>query len=214
MKDVAGLLLAAGESTRMGEPKALLPWHGISLLEHQLSTIAAADVSPVVVVLGHQFERLGSLVRGRTGVECVHNPDFRQGKTTSIKAGLRALQSSLGGSTSPSSDVASVLILSVDQPRSTETIRRIIEEHDHRTEEGARDISHLITVPTYEGKGGHPVVLSMSLMGELLEISEETRGLKAVARRHLKETQRVEVDTPEILLDLNTPEDYRVALGM
>ena len=214
MEDVAGLLLAAGQSTRMGEPKALLPWHGIPLLEHQLSTLALADISPVMVVLGHQFERLESLVRGRAGVQCVHNPDFRHGKTTSIKAGLHALQGALDSSTPPSSDVASVLVLSVDQPRSTDTIRRIIEEHHRPPEAGPLDSSHRITVPTYDGKGGHPLVLSMSLMGELLEISEETQGLKAVVRRHLNETRRVGVDTPEILLDLNTPEDYRDAMEM
>ena len=74
--------------------------------------------------------------------------------------------------------------------------------------------SWLITIPTYRDKAGHPVILSTSLIDELMQISEDTLGLKAVVRRHEEETQRVPMDSPEVLIDLNTPEDYRSALKM
>lgn len=202
MPKVAGLLLAAGESTRMEAPKALLQWHGTTLLEHQVATLTSADISPIIVVLGHLSEKLEPLVKKHPGVTCVYNPDFAQGKTTSIKAGLRALQAA------PSPQPEWILLLNVDQPRSPDTIRQVIELHHGSPQE------HLITVPTHGGKGGHPVIFSASLIEELMEISEENAGLKAVVRCHASETVRVEMGNPEVLLDLNTPEDYRKALEL
>ena len=199
MPTTAALLLAAGESTRMGELKALLPWHAKPLLVHQVDSLLSAGVSRVIVVLGHQPEKMEPLIAAHPGVESVRNPDYLQGKTTSLKAGLRALVRCRADAAPRLEDA--VLILNVDQPRSSETVRCVLNHH--------RD---LITVPTYRGKGGHPVLVSTSLMPELLEISEEDMGLKAVIRRHEDRVQRVEIDSPEILLDLNTPEDYRDAL--
>ena len=105
----------------------------------------------------------------------------------------------------------SILILNVDQPRSDGIIRRVMELH-RRANSSERTC--LITIPTYGGKGGHPIILSTSLVDELMDISEDTLGVKDVVRRHGEETQRIEVDSPEILLDLNTPQDYRKALEM
>ncbi len=205
---IAALLLAAGESTRMGQLKALLPWQGTTLIEHQITALASAGVSRTIVVLGHQRERLESLLEGYNQVQCVYNPDYKQGKTTSIKAGVGAFHRSQD-SASPD---GAILILNVDQPRSADTIRRIMALHSQGGG-GPEGLPRLITIPTYGGKGGHPVVLSGILAPELMDISEETLGLKAVTVRHEKATRRVEIDAPEILLDLNTPEDYRKALG-
>ncbi len=213
MAPIVALLLAAGESTRMGELKALLPWQGATLIEHQVTALASASVSHTIVVLGHQSDRLALLLKGRAGVQYAYNPDYRQGKTTSIKAGIRALRSARN-SPLVSSGKGSILVLNVDQPRSAGIIRRVIELHTRPGESSPSDQASLITVPTHRGKGGHPVILSMSLADELMEISEDTLGLKAVMRRHEGETQRVELDSPEVLLDLNTPQDYREALGM
>ena len=208
---VAGLLLAAGESTRMGEPKALLPWQGTTLLEHQVSSFTTAGLSPTVVVLGHESDRLLSLVQGRLGITCVYNPNYQRGKTTSIKAGVRALQS-VRDNPSAGGDPEAILLLNVDQPRSADLIGRITELDFRglRHDQGGK--APLITVPTFHEKGGHPVVLSILLLTELMEIREETLGLKAVMRMHEAETQRIEMESPEILLDLNTPEDYDKAL--
>ena len=122
------------------------------------------------------------------------NPDYRQGKTTSIKAGLKAL----GPNTT-----ATLLVLNVDQPRSPETIRSVLQQH--------HSASCLITIPTHQGKGGHPVVLDPSLLDELQAIDEETQGIRAVVQQHKDLTQRVEMPSPEVLWDLNTPEEYQAA---
>ena len=216
MATVAALLLAAGESTRMGELKALLPWHGRPLIEHQVSALASAGVSRTIVVLGHRSERLKSLLKDRSGIQCVYNPDYRQGKTTSIKAGLHTLKAPpIPPATRGQGEAGcvlreeAILILNVDQPRSADTIHRVMELH---RQANSSERTCLITIPTYRGKGGHPVILSTSLMVELMDISEDTLGLKAVVGRHGEETQRVEIGSPEILLDLNTPQDYQKAL--
>lgn len=192
--DTVAVLLAAGESSRMGQLKALLAWQGTSLLAHQLNSLQEAGVQRIVVVLGHQAERLQPLLEGREWVTPVVNPDYRQGKTTSIKAGLEAL--------GPES-AAVLLILNVDQPRSAETLRFLLQEH--------RSASYLITIPTYRGKGGHPIILDASLLPELRSIDEETQGIRAVVQRHKDSTQRVEAPSPEVLWDLNTPEEYQAA---
>ena len=107
MPETAALLLAAGESRRMGQLKALLPWKGSTLLAHQISALSGAGIGRIVVVLGHRFEELKSELarlpevkdspepadpKGRVEVSWVVNPDYPQGKTTSIKAGLKALE--------------------------------------------------------------------------------------------------------------------------
>ena len=196
------ILLAAGESTRMGRLKALLPWRGQTLLEHQVSALRDGGADRVIVVLGHRADELRPLVERNEGVTWTLNPDYRQGKTTSIKAGLSALPSSLplkGGEI-----VQEIILLNVDQPRSAVDVARVLDVH--------RAHDYAITVPEYNGKGGHPIILSASLLPELGEIDEESQGIKAIVRRRPDSVQRFPVDNPEILLDLNTPEQYRAAV--
>ena len=195
MEPAAAILLAAGESRRMGSLKALLPWQGSTLLAHQISSLRQAGADPVVVVLGHQASQLMPLVEGKEGVIWQVNPDYWQGKTTSIKAGLNAL-----GPDQPSA----ILILNVDQPRSAETIGHLLQHH--------LDGGRSITIPRYRGKGGHPIVVDSALLEELKAIDEESLGVKDVVRRHQEATLLVEMDTPEVLWDLNTPDEYQAAL--
>ena len=190
-----GILLAAGESRRMGRLKALLPWQGTTLLGHQLASLLEAGVQQVIVVLGHRAKSLKPVVDGQQGAIWVVNPDYLEGKTTSLKAGLSRINPQ---------ETSNVLILNVDQPRSPGIIRRVLDSHPSG--------SSLISIPVYHRKGGHPVVISTALLGELLAITEDTQGLKAVMRRHEADTHRPDLDDPEILWDLNTPEDYQEAI--
>ena len=195
MSGTVALLLAAGESRRMGQLKALLPWRGAPLLSHQVSALRQAGADRVIVVVGHQADHLKPLLEGQEGVEWVVNPDYLQGKTTSIKAGLATIGE---GQTEV------LLILNVDQPRSVETIGHLLQQHSAS--------SSLITIPTFGGKGGHPIIVSSQLLGELMDINEETQGVRAVVDRHKERTRRLELDAPEVLWDLNTPEQYEQAL--
>ena len=197
MPETVAILLAAGESRRMGRPKALLDWEGTTLLDYQISALRVAGVGRVVVVLGHQPENLTPIISGRQGVDWTVNPNYAQGKTTSIKAGLNALCS--GGN-----DISVILILNVDQPRTSGTVREVLRRH--------RETGKLVTIPTFKGKGGHPIALDPILMPELLLIVEETFGVKAVVQAHADSTNRTEMPDSEILWDLNTPEEYQAAL--
>ena len=196
MSGAWAILLAAGESSRMGQPKALLPWRGRTLLEHQVSALREGGADRVVVVLGHRADDLRPLLEGKDGVSWTLNPDYLQGKTTSIKAGLSVLDC-------PTLDV--ILLLNVDQPRDAADVARVLEVH--------RAHGYAVTVPEYRGKGGHPIALSATLLPELLEIDEATQGIKAVVRRRPESVQRLPLDNPGILLDLNTPEQYQAAVA-
>ena len=213
MAQVAALLLAAGESSRMGDFKALLPWRDKTLIQDQVAALTGCGASPIVAVVGYQGEAIESLIRGARGVWCTRNPDYRQGKTTSIKAGLQVLRQLLE-SAKGNYVAKAILILNVDQPRSPETLSRIVDLHFHAGAGRQAGSPTLITIPTHQGKGGHPIVLSTSLLAELMDISEETLGLRAVVRRHQKDTQRVEIASREVLIDLNTPQDYQEALSV
>ena len=195
MPGVGAILLAAGESSRMGQLKALLPWRNTTLLEHQLRSLLDGGVQLVVVVVGHDADRLKPIIEAVEGASWTLNNDYLQGKTTSLKAGVAALAGQ------PISDV---LLLNVDQPRNADTVRRLLERHQAS--------SFRITIPTHGGKGGHPILIAAELFPELAEIKEESQGLKAVVRRHSEATERYELDDPSVLLDLNTPEQYQKAL--
>ena len=199
MGEAVAILLAAGESRRMGQLKALLPWQGDTLLGCQVSSLLQAGISQVVVVLGHKRDRLLPLLEGRDRVVSVFNPDYQAGKTTSIKTGIKAVLRS------PQAAAAQTLVLlNVDQPRTAETISTLLSRHESS--------DCLITIPVFQGKGGHPLILDCSLLPELLEIAEASQGIRAVVRKHEERLHRVEVDTPEVLWDLNTPEQYQAAL--
>ena len=195
MPAVWAILLAAGESSRMGRQKALLPWRNTTLLQYQLRSLLEAGVQRVVVVLGHEADRIKPIVDGVDGASWALNPDYLQGKTTSLKVGVAALVNQ---------QVSDVLLLNVDQPRGADTVRSLLERH--------LTSSYRITIPTHGGKGGHPILIAAELLPELAEIEEESQGLKAVVRRHAEATERFEVDDPTVLLDLNTPEQYQKAL--
>ena len=190
----------------MGTLKALLDWHGRSLIMHQIVSLREAGADEVVVVLGHRADELQARIGANRdvylagNVRCVINADYAQGKTTSIKTGLR-------GITAPAPDHPGViLMLNVDQPRSPGIIRDVLDAH--RANPDA-----LITVPTHNGKGGHPIAISRALYRELLDITEATLGIRAITQRHAAQIQRVELGAPELLWDVNTPEQYRAALA-
>lgn len=194
MPGAYAILLAAGESSRMGQLKALLPWRGRPLLQHQTAALLDGGADGVVAVLGHRADELRPLLEGQPGIFWTLNPDYRQGKTTSIKAGLSTLDGNA---------VDDILLLNVDQPRSAADVAQILESH--------RAANCAVTVPEYQGKGGHPIALSAALLPELRQISEETQGIKAIVRRRPEAVNRIALDNPEILLDLNTPKQYRAA---
>lgn len=179
-------------STRMGRPKPLLEWHGVPLVEYQVFSLTDAGVDDVLVVLGHNADEV-SLAVEITPARWVLNPDYEKGKTTSIKTGLMSIH--------PSADA--ILLLAVDQPRTSEIVSQVVNAH---VANGA-----LITSPRYQGHGGHPLIFDGSLKPELERICEGNQGLREVFAAHRGDVFELPIDDPMIRLDLNTPEAYEEA---
>jgi molybdenum cofactor cytidylyltransferase len=189
------LLLAAGESARMGRPKALLPWQGGTLVEFQVEQLLAGGIERVILVLGHEAEAVRRVASPLPRTAAVWNPDYATGKTSSVRAGMEATPA----------DADALLVLAVDQPRPAGLIRRLRQAHE------ASDA--LITVPAFGGRHGHPTIFSRELFPEIRGVREETQGLRAVRRRHRARTQAVETATRLLMIDINTPDEYQDALA-
>ncbi len=193
------ILLAAGESSRMGQPKQLLPWRGLPLLAYQMRQAQATTAGEIIVVLGSNAAALRSIANAHAGparTRIVVNRRWRQGKTASIKAGLRAL------SRKPSA----VMLLSVDQPRPRAILQRLLDAH-------AAAAAPRITVPAHRGAHGHPPVFTGSLLPDLLAVSEATLGLRAVLHRHRDALQAVPFRTALVVTNLNRAADYAAAFA-
>ena len=184
----AGILLAAGESTRMGQLKALLPWRGTTLLESQLREMRAAELAPLLVVLGHRRADLEPLL---AGASVVMNDRYREGKSTSIVAGVSALPT----------DVERAIVVAVDQPTEAAVLRQLA---------GAEG---LLVLPSVNMRRGHPTLFGRELFPELRAISEEREGLREVMTRHEAHIRYVPVETDIVRANLNAPEDYEAAFA-
>ena len=189
---ITAVLTAAGLGSRMGRSKPLLSWRGKTLIEYQISSLLTGGASDVVAVLGHKWEDVAPYVE-HSAARYVVNEHYSGGRTSSIRRGLESV----------AAETRDVLIVGVDQPRTPQIIARVIRSH---IASGA-----LLTSPRYQGRGGHPLMFSATLLPELELISEENQGLREVFERHRAEINEVQFDDPAVRLDLNTLEVYREA---
>ena len=194
---IAAILLAAGESTRMGRPKQLLDWHGRPLIVAQIEALLNAGCGPVVVVLGAHANSIRPILPSRSEVQVTTNRNWREGRASSIRTGARGVP--------PAAEA--VAVISVDQP----TEASVIERLQHGLE-AARDA--LIAVPRQGGRNGHPPMFHSELLPELRNVTEQQKGLRQLRRRHADRTIFVEMDNPIVTLNLNTPDEYRRALEL
>jgi len=182
----AAIITAAGASTRMGSPKALVPFGGVPLLLHQARVLEAAGVEPIVVVLGSDAAMIAAqIATWDTRGHVVMNDRWQQGRSTSLEAGAAAIGGGFDG----------LLVVAVDQPLDAEVVRALL----------AAGPAPEVLIPSFAGRRGHPVVLPGALLSELTRASDHPEGLRDIVRGAAART--VEVATPQIHLDLNTPED-------
>ena len=185
---VAGIVLAAGRSTRMGEANKLLQSvRGKPMLRHAVEAQLSSQARPVIVVTGHQPEQVAAVLAG-LDVTLVHNPDYADGLAGSVKAGLAALPESVAG----------VVVSLGDMPNVTAAVI------DRLAQVFAESGDALAVVPTLLGQRGNPVLLARALFAEVakLEGDQGARRLLDAAGEALVE---VPLDDPAIALDIDTP---------
>jgi len=181
---VTGLILAAGESTRMGSPKPLLILGGETFLDKLIGTLEAF-CRPVVVVLGHRAEEVRAGTR--RAAEFVVNEDYGLGQLSSLQCGLRAVREESEG----------VLFTLVDHPRvRAETLARLLEEKDAP-----------LAIPRFEGRRGHPVYVGRELIEEFLELPAESTA-RVVMSRYEERIRYVEVPDPGVVEDIDDRPGY------
>jgi len=188
---IPALILAAGESSRMGRDKALLEFRGKTFLEHIVATLSEAGLERAVVVLGHHADEIRRAVNLRS-VEIVVNQEYRLGQTSSLQAGLRAVDQD---------QTDAIVLCLVDHPAvSAEVVRKLVAAYQQS--------SALVVVPIYQGRRGHPVVISRALFKELLSLDPQ-QGANTVIHKYRDAMQSVEVQDPGILIDIDDPQSYR-----
>ena len=189
---ISSILLAAGMSTRMGEPKALLDWGGEPLIRYQIRQLQEAGVDEVVVVLGYRADEIHRKLHGLT-YRSVLNPVYQLGRAGSLRAGAKAIDR----------EASAVVLLNVDQPRPADLIGAVIDGHTPAA---------AATRPVHDGHHGHPVVLSGRLRGELIAATDDRQGLRGVLAAHAADIVDIPSDE-RCLLDLNTPDEYEAAVA-
>jgi molybdenum cofactor cytidylyltransferase len=184
------VILAAGKSTRMKENKLLLSLNGETLIEHVVKTATRSIVDDVIVVLGYEAQKVKERL-ARLGSRLVINKNYEKGQSESVKAGLKAV----------SPGTKAVMILPADVALiEAESINKVANEY--------RRSKSPIIIASHQQQSGHPILIDRALFPEVLAVNEETLGLKAVIDRHRPEITYVEVDTENVLIDIDTQEEF------
>lgn len=186
---VAAIVLAAGQSSRMGAFKPLLPFGNTTVIEHTIEYLRRGGIETIVVVVGHRAAEIKTHLQS-TGVFFAINPDADSAMAASILHGVRALPK----------NARAVVITPVDHPAvPPEVVTKLVNEW----RAGAR-----LVIPTNAARGGHPVLIDLSFRAELLKL-DPARGLKSFFDAHRNEVTRVPVNSNYIARDMDTWDDYR-----
>ncbi len=191
---LAAVILAAGESRRMGSPKALIPMRGITFVQHLVDATRLPRVGVTRIVLGAGAEE----IRAKLDVDpatIVVNKDWEKGQLSSIHAAIRSLPPGTEG----------LILAPVDHPLiSTNLVLRLIKHFDSSDKP--------IVLPTFHSRRGHPAIFRASLYDELLEASPEV-GARQVVWAHEQEIAEVATEEEGVVLNLNDPETLKKAMG-
>ncbi|MCE4564752.1 nucleotidyltransferase family protein [Maribellus sp. CM-23] len=189
-KKVWCLILAAGESTRMKQQKLLMPWNGRTVIEATVGRALASKADEVLVVTGSHRSEIESLLKP-LDVKIVVNKSYPDGMLSSVLCGIKTIPST----------VDAVLVMLGDQPMvQTSVINKIIEIYQ---KEGAK-----IILPVWKEKRGHPVLFDLQFREEMFGLKGNP-GLRELLQRYPEEVKELEVDSSEIVEDLDTQEDYQ-----
>jgi len=186
---IAGVVLAAGSSSRLGVPKQLLVYRGMPLIAHVVENLLISQVDDIIVVLGSGAEQVANALEGYS-VKLIFNREFAAGQSTSLKAGLAVLDSA----------TQAALFVLGDQPLvSAETINLLIE-HYWSARGG-------IITPYFRGKRGNPVLFDRVFFEEISSLSGDV-GAREIILRHPEKIVKVDVSDVGVIIDIDTWTDY------
>jgi molybdenum cofactor cytidylyltransferase len=189
MNEFWAIILAAGESKRMGSPKMLLPFHGRTMIETVISNVSESNVCNIVVVLGAVREPILKLI-DKYNVKYCFNDNYQNGMLSSVICGFRNL----------ASDYKAVLVFQGDQPLITaNTINRVTGEY-LSSRKG-------IVIPVYRSRRGHPILIDRKYHEEIGKLSPD-KGLRSLASMFSDDVQEVDTVEPGILRDFDTYKEY------
>ncbi len=187
--DIAAIVLAAGESRRMGRPKMLLPFKGKPMITHVIENIRKAGIENISVVIGAEKEKLPALLKELSVNFCINN-EYQQGMLSSVICGIRSLPE----------NVMAIFVFPGDQPLiSTDTITNILQK---RNSSGKG-----IFIPVYGNRRGHPVLIDARYRARILDLDPH-EGLRSLAALYPDDVCEVETNDPGILKDFDTYEEY------
>jgi molybdenum cofactor cytidylyltransferase len=188
---IGAVVMAAGRSSRMGQPKMVLPWGSTTVICQVVAILDACDVSPIVVVTGGAADLVELALKGTSAV-MIRNPNFAVSEMlVSIQIGLSAMPAG----------VQACLVCLGDQPQmEASVVERLILRYQ---QSGCP-----LVVPSYQKRRGHPWLLDRSLWDDILAMGPDD-NLRRFLNRHENVITYENVDTPSVLKDLDTPEDYQ-----
>jgi molybdenum cofactor cytidylyltransferase len=189
---IVAVILAAGESSRMGRPKALLPIDGETFVERIVGVLRKTKIGRVFVILGHNAAELSRRIE-HLPIEILINPNYKLGQLSSLQVAVRRIEQD--------ADCDGMLVHLVDHPYID---ARLVDTMIDRFYESNK----FIVVPRHGSKRGHPVIFSRRLYGELLKAPLD-QGAKVVVNAHQADTLEIDTEDIGITIDIDTPELYR-----
>lgn len=185
---ICGILIAAGRGRRMGQTKQLVKWNSKPLIAAAFDAVAPI-CDQMIVVLGHEEENVSAALEPRNFLRVTSDPDAEM--FTSIKAGLRASLDAC--------PTATCLLQLGDHPQvEPETLQALVAN--------SKESPDLAILPTYEARGGHPILIPSSIASQIVE-SAVSGGLRMFWKENPQTVVRIDVSDPGIVLDIDTPED-------
>ncbi len=189
MDEIWAIVLAAGLSTRMGTQKLLLPFEGKTIIEKVVENILLSGITRIKVVLGSDTDEISEALKSMP-VQFVRNENYLEGMHTSVISGVKTLPQ----------EAKAVLIFLGDQPFIPAKAVTVVTKAWETSGKG-------IVIPLFEGKRGHPPLYDLKYRNQLSNLYAD-RGLRAVAQEFPEDICEVETFSPEIVRDIDTPEDY------
>lgn len=191
-RNIAGLILAAGEGRRIGKTKSLLEINGVSFLQMVADNLKRSGCVTITVVCGSDADEVRKEAR-QIPIDCIFNKNWQLGQYSSLRAGLKSL----------SQDISGVLVTLVDHPF-------VLPETYKKLMDAFVKSPHSIVKPVYDSRSGHPIVIPQDIIDEIKQSSDKLT-LRDVLSKYEDRIMRITVDDPGILKDIDTLQDLEKA---